>query len=102
MKTLWRCANCDIVSSCSDIILSCTVIRSEWRRFSASTIFPSEATIASYVLLDGRIGCVTVSMGTFSWSLGCISVSMAASSSSTSSSSSSCSKNKCTHYEMAC
>ncbi|MEE6508793.1 hypothetical protein FKM82_022940 [Ascaphus truei] len=47
MKTLWRCDNCDIVSSCSDIILSCSVIRSEWRRFSASTIFPSEATIAS-------------------------------------------------------
>ncbi|MEE6508737.1 hypothetical protein FKM82_022715 [Ascaphus truei] len=56
MKTLWRCANCETVSSCSAIILSSTVIRSEWRRFSASTIFPSEATIASYVVFAGRFG----------------------------------------------
>ncbi|MEE6518947.1 hypothetical protein FKM82_030292 [Ascaphus truei] len=97
MNTRWRCDNCDIVSSCSDIILSCTDIRSEWRIFSASTIFSSEATTASYVLLDGRFACVTLSMGTSSWSLDCISVSMAASSSS-----SSCAINKCTHYEMAC
>ncbi|MEE6512100.1 hypothetical protein FKM82_019031 [Ascaphus truei] len=70
------------------IILSSTVIMSEWRRFSASTIFPSEATIASYVEVDGRFGGTTVSIGTSSWSHDCISVSSAASSSSYSSSSS--------------
>ncbi|MEE6525339.1 hypothetical protein FKM82_025282 [Ascaphus truei] len=87
MKTLWRCANCETVSSCSAIILSSTVIRSEWRRFSASTIFPSEATIASYVVFAGRFGGKTVSIGTSSWSLACICVSMAAAGSSSSSSS---------------
>ncbi|MEE6526206.1 hypothetical protein FKM82_026687 [Ascaphus truei] len=60
MNTLWRCDNCDIVSSCSDIILSCTDIRSEWRRFSASTIISSEATIAAYVLVAVGIACVTL------------------------------------------
>ncbi|MEE6473481.1 hypothetical protein FKM82_010045 [Ascaphus truei] len=35
----------------SALILSSTVIISEWRRFSASRIFPSEATIASYLLV---------------------------------------------------
>ncbi|MEE6513779.1 hypothetical protein FKM82_021587 [Ascaphus truei] len=68
-----------MVSSCSDIILSCTDIISEWRRFSASTIFSSEAAIAAYVSVGGGIACVTISMGTSSCSLDSISVSLASS-----------------------